>query len=258
MKPLWIGAPILGMHARQLLSVPRPCLAATGLRRFTRPSWNIIWDPSVLQRDIIAEHPHVAFTLYDETAIALRRVTGLDFEYVLEALQFLSRALGLWGVYFIARRSAFPTSRARRAGIVSRWTRLSPGPAVVIFEFEPTPRAFAVPLLFLALGLVTRERFLSAAIAASVAFLMHPPTTASFWIAYSRAHLLATRTPQANRPLGDGCRGIVLSGVLAVAASTGRSNALSRVDSHQEEFQRLRASYNWVSVRWWQRMSFTI
>ena len=29
-------------------------------------------DPSVLRNDILAQHPHVAFTLYDETALLLR------------------------------------------------------------------------------------------------------------------------------------------------------------------------------------------
>ena len=40
-------------------------------------------DPSILQNDILAQQPHVAFTLYDEIARFLRALTGLDFRAVL-------------------------------------------------------------------------------------------------------------------------------------------------------------------------------
>ena len=40
-------------------------------------------DPSVFQREPLAQEPHVSFTVYDETAIALRRLTGLQFRDVL-------------------------------------------------------------------------------------------------------------------------------------------------------------------------------
>src|SRR5665811_705937 len=56
-------------------------------------------DPAVLRRDILVERPHVSFTLYDETARAVARVTGLGFRDVLAAEQFATRALGIWGLY---------------------------------------------------------------------------------------------------------------------------------------------------------------
>ena len=130
------------------------------------------------------------------------------------------------------------------------------GPSVLIFEFEPTPRAFAVPLLFLAMGLAARERFIGAAIAASVAFLMHPPTTASFWIVY----LVLAFWPPERRKLTALWVIVAAACVLLVAArlqpSTGQAHTLfTRVDAHQEELQRLRASYNWVST-WWRKNLF--
>src|SRR5512140_1909179 len=59
-------------------------------------------DPSVLRNDILVEQPHVAYTLYDEVAIGLRRVTGLGFEPVLAAQQIATRALGVWGLLLLA------------------------------------------------------------------------------------------------------------------------------------------------------------
>src|SRR5882762_3698890 len=75
-------------------------------------------DALVLQKDLIAEHPHVAFTLYDETAIAL----GLSN---LAALVVTS---------------------------VSSLGATIMGPAVLVFEYEPVPRGCVVPLIFLAIG----------------------------------------------------------------------------------------------------------
>src|SRR5437763_12034732 len=56
-------------------------------------------DPSVLRSDILVQRPHVAFTLYDETALGLRAlvargVPGAGFREVLAAQQIVTRALG--------------------------------------------------------------------------------------------------------------------------------------------------------------------
>jgi hypothetical protein len=253
MKPLWIGAAILGITLVNFFQFPGHVWLQQDTQIYA-PILEHLWDPSVLQKDIIAEHPHVAFTLYDETAIALRRVTGLDFQYVLEALQFLTRALGLWGLYFIASALGLSDLLALVVtGIVSLGAFI-PGPAVVIFEFEPTPRALAVPLLFLALGLVARERFLSAGIAASLAFLMHPPTTAPFWAVF----LMLAFWPLERRKIAAlwvlAAAALVLFASSRLQASSGQAHTLfSRLGPQQEELQRMRASYNWVSVWWWQR-----
>src|SRR5712691_6810029 len=60
-------------------------------------------DPSVLRNDILVQHPHVAFTLYDEAARALRGVTGLGFREVLAMQQLATRALGIWGLMLMAQ-----------------------------------------------------------------------------------------------------------------------------------------------------------
>jgi hypothetical protein len=254
MKPLWLAAAILGITLVNFFQFPGHAWLQQDTQIYV-PILDHLWDPAALQKDIIAEHPHVAFTLYDETAIALRRVTGLDFQYVLQGVQFLTRALGLWGVYLIASALGLSDLLALVVTGVASLGAFITGPAVLIFEFEPTPRAFAVPLLLLAIGLITRERFLAAGIAASIAFLMHPPTTASFWAVYL---VLALWPPERRK--------LVPLGVLAVAAlilflasraqaSSGQAQTLfSRIDAHQEVLQRMRASYNWISIWWRDRL----
>jgi hypothetical protein len=125
-----------------------------------------------------------------------------------------------------------------------------PGPSVLTFEYEPTPRAFAVPLLFCALGLVAHQRYRSAAIVIAAAFLIHPPTTGPFWIV-----LLWLSRGQWRRTLpawiGLGCAliGIVIAAQLQPVLHE-QQEFFTRLNPQQEDVQRLRTAYNWISI-WW-------
>jgi hypothetical protein len=252
MRQLWIGAAILGMTLLSFFQFP----GHTWLQQDSQiyaPILEHMWDPAALQNDIVARHPHVAFTLYDEVAVALRRVTGLDFQHVLQAEQFLTRALAIWGAYLIAAALGLSDLLALLTASVVALDASIVGPSVLVFEYEPTPRAFAVPLLFLAMGLAARERFLGAAIAASVAFLMHPPTAVAFWIVYLA---LAVWPPQRRKLAALWvivAAVVVLFAAARLQSASGQAQTLfARVGSQQEQLQRLRASYNWVST-WWQQ-----
>src|ERR1700753_436160 len=52
-------------------------------------------DTATLDRDLVVQYPHVSFTLYDEITLVLRKLSGLDFQYVLGAEQVLCRAIGI-------------------------------------------------------------------------------------------------------------------------------------------------------------------
>src|SRR5882762_660648 len=143
-----------------------------------------LWDPSVLAADLLVQKPHVSFTLYDETALVLRKITGLPFRYMLAGEQVVCRALGIWGLYLIAASAGLSMAPSLLvAAIVALGATIS-GPSVLSFEYEPTPRGFAVPLIFLGIGLVAEGRYLAGAIAGSIAFLLHAPTTFPFWAVY--------------------------------------------------------------------------
>ena len=83
MKHWPAGAAVVAPGAPFLFPIPRSYLAAAGFARSTCPSWNTCAIPSVLAKDILVERPHVTFTLYDECALALRKLTGLEFREVL-------------------------------------------------------------------------------------------------------------------------------------------------------------------------------
>jgi Domain of unknown function (DUF6798) len=205
-------------------------------------------DPSVLRKDILVERPHVSFTLYDEIARALRGATGLSFRDVLEGEQFVTRALGIWGLYLMALALGLSTPAALLvAGIISLGATIG-GPAVLSFELEPDPRGFAVPLLLLAVGLVARGRDVWAGIAASAAFLIHPPTGYPFWGVYFCVAVWRRRL-SGLIPLAIACV------TLAIAArfQEGASEAqvfFSRLTPLIESLQRMRAPYSWIS-EWW-------
>src|SRR3989442_4615019 len=63
------------------------------------PMLEHLWDPGALAKDPLAQKPHVSFTLYDEAAAVLRKITGLPFSRVLAGEQIVFRALGIWGLY---------------------------------------------------------------------------------------------------------------------------------------------------------------
>jgi len=56
----------------------------------------------VLANDLIATQSHTGLTLYDETAVFLRRLTDAQFASLLFAQQIVFRGLGVWGLYLIA------------------------------------------------------------------------------------------------------------------------------------------------------------
>lgn len=205
-------------------------------------------DPSVLRNDILAQHPHVAFTLYDESARLLRAMTGTGFHTVLTVEQIATRAVGIWGLYLMALAIGFPAIPAASIAAICSLGASVLGPAVLTWEYEPTPRAFAVPLLFTAIGLAAHRRFTAAGVAGAIAFLYHPPTAIPFWIVFLCGAAASAcpwvRLKRCVIPL------LAAGAVLAIAAlaQSGESQSLfSRLSPFQETLQRMRAPYVWIS-----------
>jgi len=205
-------------------------------------------DPSVLRRDMLVDSPQVSFTLYDEIARGLRGATGSGFREVLEGQQAVTRALGIWGLYLMATALGLSASASLLvAGIISLGATIG-GPAVLSFEIEPDPRGLAVPLLFLAVGLVAHGWDFAAGVTAAVAFLLHPPTVYPFWAVYLCLALWRHRMT-AFVPLL--CAGIVLwIAARQQEGITGVQVLFSRLSPGIESLQRMRAPYSWIS-EWW-------
>src|SRR5450432_1841866 len=203
-------------------------------------------DPAVLRNDILVQHPHVAFTLYDEAAIALRRLTGLGFAEVLALQQVATRALGIWGLILMAESMGLGLSAAILVAAICSLGAAITGPQVLTTEYEPTPRAFAVPLLVCAVGLVSRQRLLGAGIVGALAFLYHPPTMLPFWGLFAIL-LVLRRKPAGLAPLPVAIAVLLITARVAGQA-LGEQSFFAQLTPLQEQLQRMRAGYAWIST----------
>jgi hypothetical protein len=246
MKSLAVAAGIVLLTALTWLEFP----GHTWLQQDTQiyaPILEHLRDPAVLRRDLLVASPQVSFTLYDEVARGLQGVSGLGFREVLEGQQFVTRALGIWGLYLMATALGLSAPASLLvAAIISLGATIG-GPAVLSFEIEPDPRGLAVPLLFLAVGLVAHGLYFAAEVAAAVAFLLHPPTVYPFWAVYL-CLALWRRRPMAFVPLF--CAGIVLWIAGRHQEGSGIQVFFSRLPPAIESLQRMRAPYSWIS-EWW-------
>jgi hypothetical protein len=244
MKQLWVAAVIGALTLVSFFQFP----GHTWLQQDTQIYVAIMEherDPRVLADDILVAESHVAFTLYDEIALAARKVTGLGFREVLETEQLLTRALGIWGLYLLAL--AFLDGQAGlsllAAAIVSLGATIA-GPAVLTFEYEPSPRSLAYPLVMCGLGLAAAGRPRAATIAGAVALLYHPPSTLPFcalvaWLALRR------RDFRTCLPIAAAILLVAFSANFqAQDAAAGFFRKLTPLD---ERLQRMRAGYNWIS-----------
>lgn len=211
------------------------------------PMLERLHNPSLFTRDIVALRPHLTFTIYDDTALAFKRLTHADFEWILTAEQLLFRALAVVGLILIALRLGLTATKAFFvAAVVSLGATIS-GPAVLTIEYEPVPRGFAISLIVFALGLIAEEHFLAAGAAAAVAFLYHGPTTLPFWGLAILLVILKRVRWTILAPLA------IAAAVLAILArleppGAETSHIFRRLDPWEENLQRMRAAYSFVST----------
>lgn len=212
-----------------------------------------LWDPSVLAADPVATRHHVTFTLYDELILGLRRLTGLELEPLLAADHVAMRAAGIVGVYLIG--TALGLSRRLAFGVAAIYALGAnvPGPEVLTVEYEPKPRASALPLVLLAVGLIARRWYGAGGVAGAVAFLYHPPTVYPFWLVYFVMELWPARPEEMKRRI----YGIVpLASAVIVLMIASRFQAggpepqsfFGTIDPALERLQKMRAAYAWVSL----------
>ena len=210
-------------------------------------------DPGVLRQDLLVQHPHVAYTLYDELTNGVRRFTGLSLEHTLAGEQLVFRGLGLLGILLIAL--SLRLSRVEALLVTAIWSlgATVAGPAVLTVEYEPTPRAFAIPLLLLAMGLLGRGLPVWSGVAAAAAFLLHPPTVWPFWgvVILMLICRREGRLAWAFAPLAAAMAVLALSAARQMGGDE-HQQFFGRIGPALESLQRMRAPYNWVST-WWRQ-----
>ncbi len=204
-----------------------------------------LWDPTALTHDLLVGHSHVAYTLYDEYAIAARWLTHSSFQAVLQTTQIVCRALGIWGVYLLALRILESRWRSLAVAAICAAGAEIWGPAVLFVEFEPSPRAFAIPLLFLGIGLAAHGSYRAAAAVATIGFVLHPTSAAPFWVCLA----LLRQWKIGFVSLFCGLA-LIAIGAHFQPLLGERHMFFSRVPPALEAVQRTRGAYNWIGM-WW-------
>jgi hypothetical protein len=210
------------------------------------PMFDRIADPTLFTRELVAQKQHVSLTIYDELAIAGNKATGIDYEYILGAIQLATRLAGLYGLYLIGTAFGLSELAALMIPAIVGLGAFINGPAVLTFEYEPVPRAFSVMLILLALGFAMHGRSQPAAIAAGLAFMFHAPAAVPFfapfvWICWRE------KSYRALAILGGS---VALAAVFTFlqAGEVERQSFLATIDPEWEKLQRMRASYNWLGM----------
>ncbi|MGA7413496.1 MAG: hypothetical protein WBW33_23685, partial [Bryobacteraceae bacterium] len=208
-------------------------------------------EPGYLSRDLVATRPHVAYTIYDEVAVAIRRAFAMDFEKILVGQQILFRILGFVGIYLFATAAGLSSVEAFLVSALLNLGGALLGPAVLVVEYEPVPRAYALNLIFLALGLFAHRLPLPAGLAAALAFLYHPPTAAPFWAIL----LLIYFFDRQVRPLARPTFIAILIAVLLLAnlaqlqpGVVEPQRIFGRLSPSLAAIQHFRTKYVWVSL----------
>ncbi len=137
--------------------------------------------PGYLSRDLLATHTDVAYTIYDELTLFLHEAGRLKFKTALEGQQLFCRAAALTGVLLLALSTGVGDLLAFLIAMFVNFGAMLYGPAILLVDQEPVPRAFAFALILLAAGLLVQEKPLLGGLAGGTALVYAPAIAAPFW-----------------------------------------------------------------------------
>lgn len=209
------------------------------------PMLDRLADPSLYNREIVAQRQHLSLTIWDETVLGIQRITGVPHEHVLDALQAISRLIGLYGLFLIGTALGLSEAAALLIPAIVGLGAFVHGPAVVTIEYEAVPRGIAGMLSFLAIGLAMGGNHRGAMIAAGIGFLFHAPVVIPFLAAFA----LFQAWQRDLKPLAWLAIFVAVTAILnrLQPGVVEKQSFFTLVDPAWEELQRMRAGYNWLS-----------
>ena len=208
-------------------------------------------DPSLFRQELIVTGAHIRLTIFDDVTLGLVRLLGISIETALAAQQLLFRFLALCGVWLLARATGLSQIASVLAAAICGMGATIIGPAVLTVEYEPVPRGFAFGLTLFALGLLAHQRYAWSGLALGLAFAYHAPAVWPILLVAGVAFWRAKKSARsALWPALWGFAALVLVlGLSALLSDDGPMNPLfARLSAGHAELQRMRATYNWITL----------
>jgi hypothetical protein len=136
----------------------------------------------MLSRDLVATHPNLTYTIYDEVTLFLQAAGQISIERALACQQVVFRLASVAGLYLLARATRVRMLPALAIAAAFHFGIYLLGPELSVVDREPTPTAFAIGSVLLAAGLLATGRPLSAGLAGGVAAVYDLRIAAPLWI----------------------------------------------------------------------------
>ena len=207
--------------------------------------------PGYLTRDLVATNPNVTYTVYDEVTLFLHTAGKLNFHTALVLQQVLCRFAGLVGIYLLARATGLKTLPCVAIATLLNAGTFLTGPNIWLIDPEPIPQAFAVGLMFLAIGCLAVSKPLLSGLFGGTALLYDPTISAPFWIVLFIAYGCDRKLRRLLRPIGP----IFLVFILLLAnlaqlqQGTPDSQALvTRLTTGLASIEQFRSPDLWISL----------
>jgi hypothetical protein len=156
--------------------------------------------PGLLSRDLVATHPNLNYTAYDEATLFLHDLGHLDFRTALLVQQILFRAAAIIGVYLLLCAAGFSTPWALGITTIVNLGGFLPGVGLRLVDPEPVPATFAFGLSLLAMGCLARGLPLLCGLAGGLALIYDPALAAVLWITVLIAFFADQRLRKVIRP----------------------------------------------------------
>lgn len=207
--------------------------------------------PGFLSRDLVATHPNLSYTIYDEVTLFLREGLRLDFKTALALQQVLCRGAAVIGVYLLVCAAGFGEGWALLISALVNLGAFLPGPAVRLVDPEPVPSSFAFALSLLALGYLVTRRPLLCGLVGGVAFLYDPAIASVLWIAVLIAFIVDGRLRKLMRPALTIFAVFILLLANLAQLQPGvmdSESPFSRIPVEVAAILKMRAGYAWVPL----------
>lgn len=205
--------------------------------------------PGYLSRDLVATHAHLRYTVYDEVTLFLHNISGISFRTALLAQQVTFRAAGVLGAFLLGRSAGLSDLFAFVIATLPNLIGTLPGPGISLLE--PLPCGFALDLVLLSMGLLSRGRPLVAGLAGGFALLYDVPIALPYWALIAAVGWF----DRSLRPLCRAALTVLLVFILLLANLAQLQPGvvepqpfLTRLSDRTAAIQRYSGSSAWVSL----------